>query len=371
MQADVAIVGGGVVGLAVALGLRAHGRTVLVLDGDDGAFRASRGNFGLIWVQGKGADAPHYARWTRRSVAMWRDFAEELEHATGIDLSVRQDGGFVYFTDEGELDAHVSLLEALRQKLGGDYPFEVVGNNQLRREMPQIGPKVVAATMGAEDGHVNPLALLHALALSVRRADGQVCNAAEVARIDPQPGGGFLMTLVDGRKAEAGKVVLCAGLGAMTLGPQLGFQAPVRPQRGQVLITEKLAPIITRPSVTIRQVNEGGIQIGASSEEVGPDDHETLAATASLARHAVDVFPILSRARLVRSWGALRIMTPDGLPIYQRSETHPGAFLVTCHSGITLAAVHARLLPLWIEGRADAPDLEAFSERRFAISTAA
>jgi len=118
-------------------------------------------------------------------------------------------------------------------------------------------------------------------------------------------------------------------------------------------------------------VNEGGVQIGASHEDVGFDDRETIAATARLARHAVEVFPHLARARLVRSWGALRILTPDDLPIYQRSAAHPDAFLITCHSGVTLAAAHARLLPLWIEGQADAPDLEAFSERRFAISTAA
>lgn len=374
MQADVAIVGGGVVGLAVALGLRAQGcqgPTVLVLDGDDGAFRASRGNFGLIWVQGKGADAPHYARWTRRSAALWHDFADDLEHATGLDLSLRQDGGFDFFTDEDELAGQVARLERLRTVLDGDYPFEIVGAAALRREMPRIGPRVVAATLGAEDGHVNPLLLLRALAGSVRRAGGRVENGAEVVRLEARPGGGFALTLSDGRIAEAGKVVLCAGLGAAALGPQLGFRAPVRPQRGQTLITEKMAPFLTRPSATIRQVNEGGIQIGASEEDVGLDDRETLAATARLARHALEVFPHLARARLVRSWGALRILTPDGRPIYQRSETHPGAYLITSHSGVTLAAAHMRLLPLWIEGRADAPDLEAFSERRFAISTAA
>jgi glycine/D-amino acid oxidase-like deaminating enzyme len=371
MQADVAIVGGGVVGLAVALGLRAQGSTVLVLDGDDGAFRASRGNFGLVWVQGKGVGAPHYARWTRRSVAMWRDFADEQEDATGLDLSLRQDGGFEYFTNEDELAEQVARLESLRAALDGDYPFEIVEAAALRREMPLIGPRVVAATLGAEDGHVNPLLLLRALAGSVRRAGGRVENAATVARITARPDRSFVLTLADGRTAEAAKVVLCAGLGAAALGPQLGFQAPVRPQRGQVLITEKMAPFITRPSGTIRQVNEGGVQIGATNEEVGLDDRETVAGTARVARRAVTVFPHLARARLVRSWGALRILTPDGLPIYQRSTTHPGAYLITCHSGITLAAAHARLLPLWIEGRADAPDLEAFSERRFAISTAA
>ena len=66
--------------------------------------------------------------------------------------------------------------------------------------------------------------------------------------------------------------------------------------------------------------------------------------------------------------GALRVLTPDGLPIYQESPTCPGAFLVTCHSGITLAAAHARLLPDWLEGTPNAPDLEVFREARFSLS---
>jgi glycine/D-amino acid oxidase-like deaminating enzyme len=56
------------------------------------------------------------------------------------------------------------------------------------------------------------------------------------------------------------------------------------------------------------------------------------------------------------------------LPIYQESRTMPGAFLVTCHSGITLSAAHARLLPDWLERGATAPDLEVFGEDRFALS---
>ena len=67
METDYAIIGGGVVGLSVAHGLLGLGRRVAVLDEGDSAFRASRGNFGLVWVQSKGLNAPAYARWTRRS----------------------------------------------------------------------------------------------------------------------------------------------------------------------------------------------------------------------------------------------------------------------------------------------------------------
>ena len=95
------------------------------------------------------------------------------------------------------------------------------------------------------------------------------------------------------------------------------------------------------------------------------NDGVTQPGLSGLVAEAIAAYPVLGRAQLVRSWGALRVLSPDGLPIYQESATLPGAYLVTCHSGITLAAAHARLLPDWLEGREGAPDLEVFGEARF------
>jgi len=161
--------------------------------------------------------------------------------------------------------------------------------------------------------------------------------------------------------------VLCAGLGSLKLGSSLGFSTPVRPQRGQVLITEKIPRLMHRPSDVIRQVNEGGVQIGASAEEVGFNPAETTSVTAQLANEAITLFPQLQSVNLVRSWGALRIMSHDGLPVYQRSDLYPNASFVTCHSGITLAAAHARCVPHWLQQTSEAPDLSAFSESRFDV----
>lgn len=364
MQADYAVIGGGVVGLAVAWGLLGRGRRVIVIDGDDGSLRASRGNFGLIWVQGKGLRAPRYARWSQASAAAWAGFAAELSGADGTDLSLRQQGGYDFALDEAELEARVQAYTALRETLGGDYPFEVLGNNALRREEPEVGPRVAGAILHHQDGHVNPLRLLRSLAADVRRRGAQVLTGEAV--VDVTRADLFRVTCASGRRVEAARVVLSAGLGAMELGARLGFRAPVRPQRGQVLVTEKLPRMMHRPSGIIRQVDEGGIQIGDSKEEVGLDDRVTIPTAAAIAARAVAVMPRLSRARLVRSWAALRIMSPDGLPIYQHSPTEPGASLVTCHSGITLAAAHARFIPDWLEATPDAPDLAAFGEHRFA-----
>ena len=82
-DADVIVIGGGIVGASVAYGLARKGRSALLLDEGDDAFRAARGNFGLVWVQGKGPGAPHYARWTMRSAADWPALARDLADETG------------------------------------------------------------------------------------------------------------------------------------------------------------------------------------------------------------------------------------------------------------------------------------------------
>lgn len=366
MEADYAVIGGGVVGLSVAWGLLRRGKRVTVLDGDDGSFRASRGNFGLVWVQSKGMKQPRYASWSQQSAAAWAGFAAELEDSTGRSVGLKQNGGYDLHFSEETLYATVAQYDALKDKLGGNYPYEVLGRNALSREEPHIGPKVAGAILHHQDGHANPLRLLVSLADDVRRLGGTVLNGKTVTAVSKPDA--FQVQCSDGTRVPAGKVVLSAGLGAMELGPKLGFKAPVRPQRGQVLITEKLPKLINRPSLIARQVDEGGIQIGATNEEVGLDDGVTQPGLSGLAAKAIAAYPALARAQLVRSWGALRILSPDGLPIYQQSPELPGAYLVTCHSGITLAAAHALFLPDWLEGTAAALDLEVFSEDRFPVS---
>jgi hydrogen cyanide synthase HcnC len=90
-----------------------------------------------------------------------------------------------------------------------------------------------------------------------------------------------------------------------------------------------------------------------------------------MAARAVRMFPLLGRLNVVRCWAALRVMPQDGFPIYDQSREHPGAFLATCHSGVTLAANHALVLPPLIDaGALAAENLDAFSARRFDVSPA-
>src|SRR5260370_20698106 len=83
---DAIVIGGGLVGSAVAYGLVRAGLDCALIDEGDVAYRASRGNFGLVWVQSKGLGAPHYQRWTRLSSEEWPGLAAELGEHTRIHI---------------------------------------------------------------------------------------------------------------------------------------------------------------------------------------------------------------------------------------------------------------------------------------------
>ncbi|HMA07177.1 MAG TPA: FAD-dependent oxidoreductase [Ramlibacter sp.] len=362
---DTLVVGGGVVGMAVAYGLARAGEAVRVLDGSDDAFRASRGNFGLVWVQGKGRGRPPYARWTMDSARRWPALAEELARATGIDVELSQIGGLSMCLSEHELAERAADLAQVRQELGTDYPYEILDARAVRELAPFTGPQVVGAVYGPLDGHVNPLRLLRALVHSFALRGGELVPGVAVQSIEHRAG--EFRVRAGGVTHAAPRLVLAAGLGNRELAPQVGLHAPVEPVRGQILVSERMQPFLHHPTAHVRQTGEGVVQIGDSKEEVGLDDGTTLGELARMARRATRCFPMLSSVNAVRTWGALRVMTPDGFPIYQASDDCPGAFVVTCHSGITLAAMHAGPLVDWMRGGAEPADIQGFKAERFHV----
>lgn len=365
-QADVIVVGGGLVGTAVAYGLARQKASVLVLDEGDQAFRASRGNFGLVWVQGKGYGFAPYARWTMRSARTWPQLAAELLQETGVDVQLRQPGGYAFSFTEEELEARRARLQSIRDDLGGrpaDYPFEMLDTATVRARVPHIGPEVVGASYTPMDGHANPLKLLRALHAALQQRGVRVVPGSPVQQIGRSAD--VFTVQAGGQRWQAPRIVLAAGLGNRTLAEQVGLHAPVQPNRGQVLIGERAGHFLDFPTLNVRQTDEGTIQLGDSMEEVGFDDSTTTDVLAAIARRGVRSFPVLAGLKLVRAWGALRVMSPDGFPIYQQSAAQPGAFVTTCHSGVTLAANHALAIAPWVLGGAKPEEINPFEGSRF------
>ena len=367
---DVAVVGGGLVGAATAWGLAREGCRVALLDEGDRAVRASRGNFALVWVQSKGLGLAAYAGWTVRSSEAWAGFAAALKDETGLDVCFQRPGGFHLALSERELEARANTLKRLHNQPGiVDYRTEILGHGQVAKMLPDIGREVVGASYCPLDGHVNSLRLFRALHTAIHARGVRYLPSHRVESI-AREGGGFRLATTQG-DVGAGRVALAAGNANMRLAPMVGLAAPMKPERGQIVVTERLRPFLHYPVVTLRQTDEGTVMIGDSKEESVDPSGLTLGVSATEAERAVRQFPLLTNVNVVRTWSAIRVMTQDGFPIYDESETHPGAFVLCCHSGVTLAANHAlTVAPMIARGALDRTVLAPFGARRFHFQAA-
>lgn len=366
---DFAVVGGGLVGAAIAWGLSGRGRSVAVLDEGDIAHRASRANFGLVWVQGKGAEIPQYAIWTRQSVDLWPELAVALQAESGIDVCFQQPGGLHLLFSEREIANRTEALRRLSDRPGpASFAYRMLDRAATERMLPQIGPQVAGASFCPLDGQVNVLRLLRALHVGFQRRGGSYFSDHTVRKVE-SASNEFRLHTARGQIA-AEKIVLAAGLGNARLASMVGLEAPVRPQRGQIMVTERVAPFLPYIVQTVRQTDEGSVMIGDSVEESGFDTSVDRKILAVMADRALKMFPLLGSLNIVRCWAALRVMPKDSYPIYDQSATSPGAYLATCHSGVTLTPAHALLLPALLDSHTPFGEpLKALSAQRFHVST--
>lgn len=368
---DIAVIGGGLVGSAIAWGLANARQRVAVLDEGDLALRASRGNFALVWVQGKGYGMPQYGLWTLRSAESWIAFADMLLVQTGIDVAYRRPGGFHLALSQAELEHRAAQLKLIHEQPGmPGIGFEMFDHAGVKRLMPEIGPEVAGGSFTRMDGHCNSLKLLRALHAGMQELGTAYLPGRRVESIT-HASGEFRLASRRG-EVRAGRIVLAAGLDAARLGPMVGLDVRVHPQRGQLLVTERTGPFLHYPVSTVRQTDEGTVMLGDSQEEAARDTRVGHAVIATLADRAMRMFPRLAPLNIVRSWAALRVMPDDGFPIYDQSATFPGAFVAACHSGVTLAANHALIVaPHLARGELPADLFQPFSSRRFGVQKAA
>lgn len=363
---DLAVIGGGLVGSAIAWGAANVGARVALLDEGDMALRAARGNFGLVWVQGKGDNMPAYALWTQRSARLWPDLRDRLEGETALRLGLEQPGGFYFCLSEAELEARAAMIHRMSNQ-SGDIGIRVVDRAEARAMVPGLGDAVVGGTYCPMDGHANPLFLLQALQASFQKAKGDYLPRHHVAQIAARDEG-FVIDC-GGAQIFCQKLVLAAGLGSRDLAPMVGLDMPVKPLRGQILVTERMRRFLHYPTHVVRQTQEGTVMLGDSHEDVGFDTGTAIPVQQQIAARNLRVFPALRDAKLIRSWSALRVMSPDGHPIYEQSAAHPNAFSAACHSGVTLAGAHAlAYAPAILTGTLP-EELLPFSSQRFHVQT--
>ena len=363
---DVVIVGGGIVGVSVGYGLQRKGVRVAILDGGNRDFSATRGNFGLIAVSNKGFDNIPYFRLSLASKNLWRHFADEIKELSGIDPYFEDYGMLYILVGEQEFNDKVIFIKEFMCRAGDSYQHEILNRKELDRLLGRLGlgRGVVGGSFSPLDGCVDPLRLYSGLLRAYQKLGGQYLPGHVAAKIARNKNAFVIKSRNE--RFSAHKVLIAAGHETLPLASQVGIHVNVRPQRGQVIVTERVERIFKYPvSGLMRQNADGTIIIGGSREESGLNDRTSTETLMMLARRAVERIPILHSLNIHRCWASLRPLTNDGYPVYQESKEQPGAFVTTCHSGITLAAIHAHLIPKWIINSEKSNLLKPFIAGRF------
>lgn len=363
---DVLVVGGGLIGCAIARELAGRGFGVTLVERGQPGEEASSAAAGLLSPQSDGQAPGPFFDLCVESRSMYPDWATELEEETRIPVGHRRIGIL-----------RCALSEAEREELRGRYLWQRrAGFALVERSVRDIevllerraGPKVVGGLFFPEDGVVDNRLVSRALAVSAERRGVQVLSGTAALGFRLAEGACRGVETADG-PLEAGCVVDAAGAWA-GFDPALPLSVPVEPVRGQIVALRApgrpLPCVVESGEVYLVPRPDGTVLAGATVEHVGFRKEVTAGAVNTMIGAAIRLVPDLAQARFAEAWSGLRPGTPDGLPLLGRTAAVRGLLLAGGHyrNGILLAPVTAKLIADLVAG-AGTRDLSPFSPDRF------
>jgi glycine oxidase len=349
---DIIIIGGGIIGLSLALAFRKRGATVLVVERGEPGREASYAAGGMLVDCGLETPAALQPLATA-SARLYPEFAQELQFDSGMHVDLRDHGTIVFPPPEHVYERPGFTLASL-------LPVPLA-----ELEPALADPKRPAFYL--KERSVDPRALSTAAWKAAKRRGIDFSSGDEVSAV----------TLIEGRAAgvkttkttfHAAKVVNCAGAWSGQIAPHA---FPTRPVKGQMLCLlmpshTLLKHVIRSPEAYLIPRSDGRLLVGATVEESGFDKRTDIATIQRLHRAALELVPELRNGKILENWAGLRPGTPDALPILGATAT-PGYYVATGHfrDGILLAPITAELMAAVIEGRTPDHDLTPFSAERF------
>lgn len=359
---DIAIIGGGVIGLSLARALAGEGAGVAVIDAGPAIPAATPAAAGMLAPsfehgEGDGPLGEALYRFGADGLARWAAFAAGLEEETGVFVDFRGTGALGVAYDRAGAD-QLGLQAARVRALGG--AAALISGDEARRMEPDLSPAIVAALHAPADGQVDPRRVVAALTASLARRKVTI-HRQTIAAIDESAAGAIVRT-ASGERYGARRVVLASGA-VSGLYPRK-FVFPVKGEAVAIENTGKLTHVIRAPGAYLCPKAEGRLVIGASEVHDREDLAVDPAAADALRTNAAKAAPILAGARETERWAGLRPATPDGAPILGTDAA--GRYLALGHyrNGVLHApAMAAAMTALIVDGAA--PGIEGFGPERF------
>lgn len=365
---DVAVIGGGIMGCAIALRLAQRGVRVTVIERGIPGAEASSAAAGMLAPQMEANSPGPMLDMGMHSRALYPSLAVELAESTGIDIGYQKSGVLaVALTDEEER----GLMARRIWQTGRGLRLEALSGAAAREREPALGPAVRSALFFADDAQVNPRALARAFSQAAAAAGARFLQGRYVRRVCIE-GGVATGVELDGDTLAAGTVVLAAGSWS---GLVEGGGVPpsvVRPARGQLVAIETRPPLFRHVlSVHGRGYlvprRDGTVIAGSTVEMVGFRKEVTVGGLAGILALAETLVPALAQAPVMQTWSNFRPYTEDHLPVLGTTPVRR-LVLATGHyrNGILLAPITAQAIADLVATGKTAFDLTPFSVGRFA-----
>ena len=374
---NVAIIGAGVIGLAIGWRLAQRGASVQIFDrgaAGAGASHAAAGMLAACAEAEPGEEA--LVVLGRESQARWPAFAAELLELSGVDVELRPEGTLLIALTADD-QARLTHQLVFQQRLG--LPLQWISAAETRRREPHLAGKLAGAVFSPEDTQVDNRKLVTALRLAAEAAGASITEHRAVSTISSRGGRVEGVVLGDGTKVRADVVVLAAGAWARSIeGIGRELRPPVRPIKGQMLALRMnptaplLSHVVWAPSAYLVPRRDGRLLVGATVEEKGYDAALTAGGVLTLLEAAWRAVPAIEELPIDEMWVGHRPGSRDDAPILGAGPLD-GLIYATGHhrNGILLAPVTADAISrLILEGTIE-PAIRPFGIERFTPAKAA
>ncbi|MDP8952405.1 MAG: glycine oxidase ThiO [Actinomycetota bacterium] len=365
--ADVAIVGGGIIGCSVAYYAARRGARVVLFEAERIGAGASGAAAGMLAAESEAYDPGPFLNLLLKSRALHEPLSEALYDETGLDVEYVRAGSLHVAPDEssrGNLAARYSW-----QKEQG-LPAEWLDTDEARRLEPALPSDLAAGLYLPEEAQVNSPRLVRALAFAARARGAGIEEATPVTGLLTE---GSRVTGVETLlgNVPAGAVVLAGGVLGAALSEELGVRLPVHPVKGEILaVRADPAPITANvwgSRCYLVPKRDGRVIVGATEEPGVYDRRPTLGGVADLSEAALNTVPSLARAPFESAWGGLRPGTPDERPILGPLEGWEGALIATgtYRNGVLLAPIVGESIAALALREEPPVDISPLSPERF------